>query len=99
MAPPFEKAAFELKAGQVSDIVETQYGYHIIRVADRKEAQVIEFEEAKNEIISRLTQQKQREIATEYIESLKEKAKIAYPPGKEPSAAPPAISAPLVRPK
>jgi peptidyl-prolyl cis-trans isomerase C len=99
MPVPFEKAVFELKVGQVSDVVQTQYGYHIIRVADRREARVIEFEEARNEIISRLTQQKQSEIATEYIESLKQKAKIAYPPGKEPPAAPPAISPPLIRPK
>jgi peptidyl-prolyl cis-trans isomerase C len=99
MAPPFEKAAFELKVGQVSDIVETQYGYHIIRVADRKEAQLIEFEEARSEIISRLTQQKQREIAEKYIESLKQKAKIVYPPGKEPPVAPPAMSPSLIRPR
>jgi peptidyl-prolyl cis-trans isomerase C len=99
MAPPFEKAAFELKVGQVSDVVETRYGYHIIRVTDRKEARVIKFEEARSEIIGRLTQQKQREIATEYIESLKQKAKIVYPAGKEPPAAPPAMSPSMIRPK
>jgi peptidyl-prolyl cis-trans isomerase C len=98
MAPPFEKAAFELKIGQVSDIVETQYGCHIIRVTDRKEAQVIEFEETRDKIISWLEQQKQREIVQQYVQSLKDKANIVYPAGKEPAAGPPAMM-PMVRPK
>ena len=98
MAPTFEKAAFELKIGQVSDIVETQYGCHIIRVTDRKEAQVIEFEETRDKIISWLEQQKQREIVQQYVQSLKDKANIVYPAGKEPAAGPPAMM-PMVRPK
>jgi len=84
MVPAFEKAAFELKVGQVSDIVETQFGYHIIKVTDRKDSNVIMFEQAKDDIIKMLTQNKQAELAKEYIESLKAEAKIVYPAGKEP---------------
>ncbi len=95
MAPAFEKAAFELKAGQVSDIVETQFGYHIIKVTDRKEAGVTTFEQAKDNIVETLTQRRQAELAKEYIESLKAQANIVYPPSKEPKApASPPITAP-----
>ena len=91
MVPPFEKAAFELEVGQVSNVVKTRFGYHIIKVTDRKEATVTTFEQAKDEIIDRLTGEKQDEIAINYVKSLVEEANIVYPPGKEPKpkAAPP----------
>ena len=83
MVPAFAKAAFELKVGQVSDVVETKFGYHIIKVTDRKDDT---FERAKDDLMATLKASKQREIAQEYIESLKAEAKIIYPPGKEPKA-------------
>jgi len=78
MVKSFEQAAFALEPNEVSDIVESQFGYHIIKVTDRKEASTITFEEAKEQIIEMLSSQKKMEIASDYIESLKEKAKIVY---------------------
>ena len=83
--PAFENAAFELGIGQTSDIVETEYGYHIIKTTDHKQASTTAFDQAKDDIIRQLTQKKQSELAEEYIESLKAKANIVYPAGKEPS--------------
>lgn len=94
MVPPFDKAAFELEVGKISDIVETKFGYHIIKATDHKDAGVTSFEQAKDGVIQQLTQKKQRDFAMQYIESLKAKANIVYPPGKEPQQ----MGRPPVRP-
>lgn len=84
MEPSFEKAAFAMDVNQVSDIVETSYGYHIIKVTDCKAAIVTPFEQVKDQIINQLKQRKLGEFALQYVQSLKAGAKIVYPPGKEP---------------
>ncbi|MBI5026091.1 MAG: peptidylprolyl isomerase [Nitrospirae bacterium] len=76
MIPEFEKAAFALKAGEVSSPVKTQFGYHLIKVTDRKTGKAVEFEQVKGVIERRLTAERQKSLFDSYIEGLKKTSKI-----------------------
>jgi peptidyl-prolyl cis-trans isomerase C len=74
----FEKAAFSLKEGQVSDIVETKYGYHIIKVIERKPKRTPDFEQIKEDLIQFLARKNAEKSYDEFVESLKKNADIQY---------------------
>ena len=76
MVPAFEQAAFALKPNQVSDIVETEYGYHLIKLTDKKEAGVMSFDEMKPRIEQHLKNEKVTQQLAQYVEKLKAGAKI-----------------------
>jgi peptidyl-prolyl cis-trans isomerase C len=76
MVKPFEDAAFKLKTGEVSDIVETQFGYHLIKVVDKKPASVMGYEDVKDKIGQYLKQEKTAKQLKGYIEELRKKAVI-----------------------
>jgi peptidyl-prolyl cis-trans isomerase C len=73
MVPEFEEASFALELDIVSEPVKTQFGYHLIKVTDKKEASVSEFEEVKAQIEQQLTVMKQNEKYYEKVNVLKEK--------------------------
>ena len=76
MVEPFEKAAFAAEVGEIVGPVESQFGYHIIQVTERKEATGEEFEEAKSELRDKLLDEKRREKLTEWFVELKNVAAI-----------------------
>ena len=76
MIPKFSEVAFNLSEGEVSDFVETQYGIHIIKVHERKEAETQSFEEVKGQLRETLLQQKRSEAFNVYSSQLRQEADI-----------------------
>ncbi|MBI5559576.1 MAG: peptidylprolyl isomerase [Deltaproteobacteria bacterium] len=76
MVEPFANAAFSLPVGQTSDVVTTQFGYHLIKVTDKQPEKVLAFEEVKEKIRTYLTQQKIDGQFETYIKGLRDKADI-----------------------
>ena len=70
MMPPFEEAAFSLPIGELSDLVRTQLGIHILRVEERQEAGIKPLEEARQEVIDALQAQKAQEAALIFVDDL-----------------------------
>jgi peptidyl-prolyl cis-trans isomerase C len=76
MVPPFDQAAFALKPGEISDVVTSQFGYHIIKLAEKKDASMVPLDEVKPRVMEFLTQQKKQEKVDALIAEAKKRAKI-----------------------
>jgi peptidyl-prolyl cis-trans isomerase C len=76
MTPVFEKAAFSLKPGEMSDVVETEFGYHIIKTTEKIDSGTTPFNEVKGFLVEGLKKQKTSQIIQERIETEKKDKKV-----------------------
>jgi peptidyl-prolyl cis-trans isomerase C len=74
MVPQFEEAAFALKPGDVSQPIETQFGWHLIRIDEKREKTPPAYDQVKDRIVASMIHRKAQELATD----LRTKAKVDY---------------------
>lgn len=89
MVPQFEAAAFSMQTNTVSDVVTTDYGFHIIKLLDKTPAQKVPYSKVADKIKEYLTQQKTQKLAAPYLANLSKNAdvEILNPELKEAAAA------------
>ena len=79
MVPAFDSAAFSADIGQIVGPIKTIYGYHIIKIEDRKPAVPMELnDDVRNDIKTKLQGEKQKQLADQFMDSLKAEAKYVY---------------------
>jgi peptidyl-prolyl cis-trans isomerase C len=76
MVPEFEQAAYALEAGELSEPVRTQFGWHLIQLHEKIPAKVTPFEEIKEKVIEYLTERKKDKVFEEFLDGLKAQATI-----------------------
>ena len=93
MVPEFANAAFAANLNDISEPVKTQFGWHVIKVTDKKAAGTVPFDEVNNQITSYLKSTRQREAVQKVMKDLKDSAKIqTFLPAVEPAATAPAAA-------
>jgi len=76
MVEEFEDVVLKLGPGEVSDVFRTRFGFHIAKLYDRKPAVLLSTEEVKGRIAEELKEQVRRKAVDEFVDTLKDKAKI-----------------------
>jgi peptidyl-prolyl cis-trans isomerase C len=76
LVKPFSDAGFALQPGEVSDVVETQFGYHIIKLEERRGGDVVSEEDAKDRIRQFLSNQKSQQAVADLIAKLREQGDV-----------------------
>jgi peptidyl-prolyl cis-trans isomerase C len=88
MVKPFEDAVFAMQVGELSDIVETKFGYHLIKLLERQEEGKAALAEVDSAIRNVLINRKKQEAVAAYLDSLRLEGRIEYSEGYGPEAQP-----------
>lgn len=76
MPPEFEKVVFSLPVGRLSDLVKSEYGYHLFLVEERREAVRLTFDQVKDQIRAQLQAEKEEQAYQEWLRRLRSRANI-----------------------
>jgi peptidyl-prolyl cis-trans isomerase C len=76
MVPEFDQVAFALKPGEISEVVTTQFGYHIIKLTEKKAGSTVPFDQVKPQVVEYLSNQKKQQRVDSFIDEAKKRAKI-----------------------
>jgi peptidyl-prolyl cis-trans isomerase C len=76
MVPAFDQVAFKLAPGEVSELVETNFGYHIIKVAEKKAGGIIPLDDVRPQVQQFLEGQNRQVQTQAFVESLKARGKV-----------------------
>jgi peptidyl-prolyl cis-trans isomerase C len=76
MVGPFDQTVFAMTPGQTSDIVETQFGYHIIKLTEKQPSRTVPLDEVRPQIQQFLENQARQQATQAFVESLKAKGKV-----------------------
>jgi peptidyl-prolyl cis-trans isomerase C len=94
MVPEFDTVAFSLKTNELSGVITTQFGYHILQVTGRKPPQVMPFDQVKDQLIDYLKQRKGGDVTRTYVADLRKSAKVEV---LLPEPSPSALTPPTVQ--
>jgi len=73
MVPEYDEVSFSMKEGEISKPVKTQFGYHIIKLNEKKEASKAVFEEIKEQLAKDILSEKQRQVYMTKVDEMKTK--------------------------
>ncbi len=97
MVKPFEDAAFSQKVDEIGPVVETQFGYHIIKVTKHDEAGELALEDVKERLGEYLHNRRKQTAAQEFVSSVRSNAAVVYAEGMEPAPAMPMFDPSMAR--